>query len=446
MAKVTLTGILRTTFTDYRNQLRNVWKSAFGKDLSLDPSSPQEQIIGNNALTLAELDNCIVDLAASIDILQATGTQLDALCSLMHIYRKGEIKANVSATITAMNGTVIPKGSKAKTINGDIFVLQSQVVVPSSGNINGYFIAEDSGEIEIKANQLNVIVTPVVGWLAVNNHDDGVDGVPLESDDVYRRRYFLQLAVNSVTPLTSVISHVIAIPEVVDVAGVENDSNANKTIQGVTLTPKSLALSVLGGGDMDIAEAIRKAKTIGCGTNGDTTVSIPVYNPANPTTPIQTMDIRFYRVDLVDLWIFIEISAKPNFPSNGEDQIRNNLVQYFDGTLVLDAGFETDGLRIAEDVLVSRLYTPINKVQGHEVLHLVVTKWAEAWDVDTSYVAGDRCSASNGRTYTCLVDNDGEFPPTAPTSWQLETGDQTLPINLNEKAAVDAESISIKRS
>ena len=64
---------------------------------------------------------------------------------------------------------------------------------------------------------------------------------------------------------------------------------------------------------------------------------------------------------MVDLYISVEVSVDDNFPPNGVEAIRSALFDYIKTT--------TD---VGKGVTYSRLYTPINSVQGHQVNSLTV--------------------------------------------------------------------------
>ena len=71
----------------YRAQLEAAFKSALGADLSVDPTTPQGQIIGILALTLAQQDEAILQSIQGLNLYSAAGYQLDSLGSLLDIAR-----------------------------------------------------------------------------------------------------------------------------------------------------------------------------------------------------------------------------------------------------------------------------------------------------------------------------------------------------------------------
>ena len=87
MARVTAEGIEPTTLQGYINALEAAFRSALGPDLDMAPETPQSQLIGVLALTLAEADEALVAVGNGMARSRALGVQLDDLGSLLGIPR-----------------------------------------------------------------------------------------------------------------------------------------------------------------------------------------------------------------------------------------------------------------------------------------------------------------------------------------------------------------------
>ena len=87
MARVTPQGIEPTTLAGYVAALEARFRSALGEDLDLAPETPQGQLIGVLAVTLAEVDEALVAVANGASRDRALGVQLDDLGSLLGIPR-----------------------------------------------------------------------------------------------------------------------------------------------------------------------------------------------------------------------------------------------------------------------------------------------------------------------------------------------------------------------
>ena len=116
---------------------------------------------------------------------------------------------------------------------------------------------------------------------------------------------------------------------------------------------KGIYIVVLGGDSSEVAQAIFEKLPVGTLTNGnDSGMAVDIYGNQHL--------IRFSRPVYLNTEINIKIKTQPNFPQNGLNQIRQQLVDYF------------NNLEVGEDVLYSRLYNPINNVSGFSVDELTV--------------------------------------------------------------------------
>lgn len=368
MAKVTPEGVQRTSLSEYKAGLEEIFKTAFGDDLVLEPDTPQGTAIGLLALRLSEADEAILGVGNSLSIFDAIGQQIDGLTSILAIARNGDEPSLVGVVITGVPGTVVPAGSLARSTDGDMFMLRSAVVIPASGTVSGIMESVEGGPIPCKAHHITAIVSGVTGWETLDNPEDGQLGKLKETDFVFRRGYFRKLFKNATTPLNSIVGEVLDQEGVLEAVGEENDTKEPKTVRQVELPPNSTAIVVLGGVDEDIAKAIQLKKTGGGPTTGDVSIPVKTYRTDGREGP--TIHINFYRAVEVGLEIDLDIAPGPTFPTDGVSLLKKRIQAYFAGTLELQLKqdeFEMDGLLIGEPAARSRLYTPINSVPGHTV-------------------------------------------------------------------------------
>ena len=382
MADITPTGPIKKTLSEYRDDREQAWKDALGADLNVDPETPQGQIIGIEAFSLSEADDSVIYASNQLGIYTTHGLQLDGLFSLLAIARIPASKTLVTVELAGVPATLIPAGTKAKTTAGDLFEIRDDATLDGTGNISAVAIADEFGPVQVAINELTQIVDVVPGWETIDNAAAGTPGEDQESDEAYLRRYLQSLSRNARSPLDSVLASVLAVENVTAAIAAENDTNAIVAIDGVSFAPHSLGVAVQGGVDADIASAIQMKKTIGAFTNGTTTVTVPQAQGNGDDGP--DIDISFYRVTEIRTVIDIDITTNSKFPANGLTSIKEAIEAYFLGGFpeVTDGSYETDGIKISEDVIKSRLYTPINSVQGFEVISLALEDFDNPGDVD----------------------------------------------------------------
>lgn len=361
MAIINETGVVPTTLTEYVTLLQQKFISIFGSLLKLDPETPQGQIIGELSLSFEELDEAIVDCVNASNIFKAIGQQLDALTAALGITRRSATATEVDVQLTGVPATFIPAGTKAKDSNGNQFALEVGVTLSGGGTGTGTMKALQTGPIVVNPNTLTQVVDVVPGWETINNSAAGETGQNEELDPAYLSRYEQSVRINSVTPVGSVKAALLALSTVQQAEVVENDESSNITVQGLVIPPKSLSAIVIGGTDQEVGTAIGQKKTTGCATNGTSS-----YVYTDPSTPVPKT-IYFYRATAVPVKISLNITLEPRFPSGGDAMIKANLLAYF-------AKFT-----IGQDVVYTRLFTPINLVPGFEINSFQIGKVSGAF-------------------------------------------------------------------
>lgn len=215
----------------------------------------------------------------------------------------------------------------------------------------GEVVAINSGIIKQPANTIDTILTPMLGWDSVINPVAATPGEERETDEELRLRFRNGKFDRATNTLDAIYSALINLDNVSEVTIYENDTSV---VDGNGVPAHSFLPIVSGGLSTDIANAIWDNKPIGILSYGNTTVNInDVQGFAHA--------ISFSRPNPVVIYISIDITTDVNFPPNGNDAIKSALIDYF------TANFGT-----GDDVIYSRLYTPINSVPGHEVVSLKI--------------------------------------------------------------------------
>lgn len=360
MAEINNNGIESTQLSEYVADINEIFTKVFGDSFNTDPETRQGQLIGFLAQALETSDNSIIDMFNGTVIYTASGLQIDYLASNLDIFRKGAVNTEVNVVLSGVNGTIIPAGTLAEDTSGNKFTLKEEVTI-SSGTANGIMVAQDEGEITVLAGTLTKIIDVIAGWETINNPTDGITGTPTETDTQFRNRYLDSVKTNSISQIGSIKANLLEIEDVQDAIVVQNDEDDPVVIDNVSINGHTIACVLFGGSDQDIIDAIGIKKPVVVPTQGNIS---GFYTDSSYYT---NLAINFYRASQVDIEIELNITTNSNFPSDGINQIKQNIVDYFNGTFEVSPGYQTGGYGIADDVIYSRLYTPINQVIGHEV-------------------------------------------------------------------------------
>lgn len=208
------------------------------------------------------------------------------------------------------------------------------------------------GAIPQDENTVTFIATPILGWVSVNNPFPATVGRGVETDEELRARFRDSKFIRAQNISDALYSALIDIPSLKYARIFENETSVTNTTYN--LPPHSFKVVALGGSNEEIARAIWINKPLGIGANGNTTVQIR-------DSQGFLRDIKFDRPINKNVYIKMTIKTNNEFPANGDDQIKSALLNYFDTEF-----------GIGEDVVYSRLYTPINSVPGHQVNDLSI--------------------------------------------------------------------------
>lgn len=228
--------------------------------------------------------------------------------------------------------------------------------------------ASEAGEIVQGPNTITNISTPILGWDSVRNPLQAETGSHTETDEELRNRFReskFQRATNIMEALYSSLYNTSGVDAVIIY---ENDTDETDA-RG--LPPHSFWTIVDGGVDTDVARAIWLNRPTGITGIGNVAVDI-----VDSFGYIRT--VKFSRPELVEVFVRLSITTNQDFPQGGQEEIKTNLSEY------------VNSLAINETLVYSRLYTPINKVKGHQVDSLEVSLDGEEWTTANILVGLDQ--------------------------------------------------------
>lgn len=268
-----------------------------------------------------------------------------------------EILAGLQSVIAGAHPTLVSSVVGTSLIIDRVDIFQT-VSFTTSVNLGinkvrtvGEIVAINSGVITQPANTIDTILTPILGWDSVINPIAATPGEDRETDEQLRLRFRNGKFDRATNTLDAIYSALINLDNVSEVTIYENDTSA---VDGNGVPAHSFLPIVSGGLSTDIANAIWTNKPVGILSYGNTTVNV---------NDIQGFPhaVSFSRPNPVVIYISMDITTDVNFPANGNDAIKSALLEYF----ATNSG-------TGDDVIYSRLYTPINSIPGHEVVSLKI--------------------------------------------------------------------------
>ena len=186
-------------------------------------------------------------------------------------------------------------------------------------------------------------------WISATNPYFSYGLLEDETDDEFRNRWKYYSSYFSYGNYDAMI---VGLKAVEGVSYVNIQQNTTSNTDGDRVN-NGISVILLGGNESDIAQAIFNKLPAGTVTNGtESGMAVDAYGNQHI--------MYFSRPSYVNMNIKLKIKTMPNFPQNGRNQIRQQLVDYF------------NTLEVGEDVYYSRLYNPINSVTGFSVDSLTI--------------------------------------------------------------------------
>lgn len=377
MTGLTADGFEPKKLPQIKIDLEEGLRSILGSGATLLPDSPEGQMITLWATSMAEMWEELHNSYSAFNPLAVSNQDQDDLYLLNGLIRKPPAPSEVTLSITGTDTTVIPADSEiSHDTSGAIFVTQDAVIIGdgfATGTAQVLAKAKVNGETVALAGSLTVIETPVSGWDTITNAADAVLGRLVETNAEFSSRREVSLALAGKSILDSMVSAVQTLSGVSEVKGHENATDA---VDGLGLPEHSTELVVLGGDDNQISQAIWSKKAPGIESFGNTTgVAIDIFEGEH--------DIDFERPTTIDIWIRSNITFIGDIPSNADEEITQNILDYVNGLLV--PGVK---IGISDDVFNSRMYTPINlSFTNHTINSLEMSLDGAAWDADDIVIA-----------------------------------------------------------
>jgi uncharacterized phage protein gp47/JayE len=333
-------GFHAATYDDILADQLAKYRGIYGEDVYLEADAQEYQMLAMTALAIKDVIDLAEAVYKSYSPSTAVGAGLSSNVKLNGIARQAPSFSIVDLVLACTAGAVITDGV-AEDVAGQKWDLPATVTADEDGNAMVTATAQEAGAISAAPGDVSTIATPTRGWLSVTNPAAAVPGVDEEKDAALRQRQTTSTALPSRTVLEGIIGAVANVDGVTRYKGYENDEGEPDE-NG--LPAHSMAFVAEGGSADAIAAAIASKKGPGPTLVGDTAVVVrDKYDVPNT--------IRFYRVTDAALTMTVTIKARAGYASTTGADIVTNVVDH------------TNGLDIGEDVLLSKLYTPINAAE-----------------------------------------------------------------------------------
>lgn len=334
---LTAAGWTMPAESDILTAVLNDLNSAFGGEFEVDYvtypsvlSTPQGQLASTLAAIIADKNRQFLQLVNQVDPLYSFGRMQDAIGKIYFMSREPAIPTTVVATCTGAVGTVIPANAQAKDLSGNLYVCPAGGIVGGGGTVSLTFENVVAGPIPCGINTLTKIYVQTPGWDTITNPAIGALGRSVETPLQFELRRANSVALNGSGSVQSIYAAVFSsgaslLPTPImptDVFVTENTLATTATISGVFMVANSIYVSVVGGDDQSIADAIWSKKSSGSNYNGGTTVTVTdLINPGSPT-----YQVKFQKAASLPIFISVNLVPDVNLPGNIATLVKDAIV------------------------------------------------------------------------------------------------------------------------
>jgi uncharacterized phage protein gp47/JayE len=348
-------GFKRKRLDVILQEINDDTRGVFGQEIDLSPESPDGQLTGIIAERFSDLWQLAEDVCLSLDPDYAQKHQLETIGKLNDIYRKLETRSIADLLLSADIGTTVPANSQVAHADDPKVVFQTDkdIIIGASGTGIVSATCTTPGSIAALPDKLTQILTPIAGWNSVTNPDPAAIGQPTETDASFRIRRAESTEKNAQNMVEATRARLLLLDNVEDVQVYENDTNQ---YDENGLEPHSIHVVIKGGENLKIAETIFNSKSGGVTLLGSTEITII---PAQGGQQI----IKFSRPTEVPIYIDLTIKRLYGYTETSTELIKQHIIDY-----------AKDNFRIGDNVIYTRLYTPINQEPRHEIVSLKIGK------------------------------------------------------------------------
>lgn len=370
----------------------------YGTNQYVAPDSAIYQLL--SAISLKQSDtNLALQLAYNQSSPQtAVGAGLDRQVKMNGLARAPFSYSTVLLTVGGISGRTITNGA-AQDQNGNLWTLPTTVLIPLSGTINVTGTCTTPGAVAAEPGTVNIINTPVPGWLSITNAAAAVNGEPVESDSALRARQSISVSLPSTTPLASTVAAILATPGVFRVApGYPTPGGPGSSVENPTGAtdswgnpPHSISMVVECTDTVSVAAAIYAKKTIGCFTNGTTTVPV-----VDSTTGV-TEDISFFLPTSYPIFLLVKLTGYGSTPTSAVlASVQAALVAYLN-ELAIGETVSIGALYYEVMAVNANLVTPVFGVQALQAGVLTAATTATFASAATTIVVASAASIVSGQ-------------------------------------------------
>lgn len=355
-------GFKRKRYFDFMEDMSEQAKKLFGEDVNLSERSALGKFVSLIAYARAEENELAEEVYNSRFVDTSEGVSLENNVKRALIKRKTWLKATEYVQLTLEKGSEVKRGTLIGTNYGVLFETLSDVKAEESGIFDVRALALEYGFIgNVKVGDVTKIINPATGFISVTNDKPFLNGQDEETDGGLQERYYRSLGKAGNRRVESIRARILDEVEGVRACIViENDKMEPDSDRR---PPKSFETIVLGGLPDALARKIYEAKPGGIQAYGSTVKQVE-------DAKGKMHDVGFSYAESLQLYIQAQVRKGKNYPLDGDEQVKKQLVQFVGGTI---SDVVYTGLGMNENVVLAKLEAQLFRVEGVEDVKLALS-------------------------------------------------------------------------
>jgi len=264
----TTDGVSADTFQDVFDELVTGFQTIYGNEINLDPDTPDGQRIALLTQKIHDIQDFGIWLYNQSDPDTATGDSLIRQLKLSGIYLLTGDYSQAQLTVIASKSCILPINWTVQDTLGQNWVTLYEYALTAGSNSVTVF-SEVEGAIEAAIGTITTPVTIIIGVSSVSNPAIAITGRAEETEEEIRIRRNKSLESSATSTVGGLYSALGLVYNVSDINIIENETNTYDSTNA--LDAHSIWIILTGGDSGDIAEAIAKNISAGCGLKGSET-------------------------------------------------------------------------------------------------------------------------------------------------------------------------------
>ncbi|MCK5602781.1 baseplate J/gp47 family protein [Candidatus Pacearchaeota archaeon] len=335
------TGFIIPTFEELIQREIDLFREVYGSNLDIDPSSPEGQLIYNEAKDKYSIILMAQAVYNSFSLTNASGQALDRNLQYVGIMRKDDSFSQATVVFDTIDGVTpvtLSMGYQFTNQQGDIFQITNTITFVNAADPNASVsaIAVDPGPVDVSADNLNTITNPRGNLASVTNPTAGIEGTEEESDVEARQRGVGSSESRSKSTISGTLNQIKNLDNVQQAVVFENKSDSTVGI----LQAHSVRYVVRGGSDSEIGQVLYVNEVPGIAYIGDGVNTVT--HTVTEDDGIETV-VYFDRPDEDDIYVKVPITTR-----EFDTEITNSILDY-----VNNSSF---GFTIGEKIVGNKMY------------------------------------------------------------------------------------------